>query len=240
MKKTFIIGIYSIFSILYLTSCSKSDELVNPQSDIVGYVKLYDVSGNPLDDNSGISVIADVNGKITSVNSDKAGKFVFSNLETGTYNFTYSGSNSPTVKKYGVTHTGIGTNFIGGINISNKPDFKINSYQVRIPYSGAYNLLGTYSKSETRSVIVFFSRSSNVSKDNFISTQTISLANGQFTNSNWSNSNLTNRGFLIGETIYSIAYPTTTYSNTYIELETGKTIYPALGEPSTVQSFTLQ
>ncbi|MET3125877.1 hypothetical protein ABID42_000979 [Arcicella rosea] len=237
MKKPFIITLFSIF---YLFSCSKNADYVNPQSDIIGYVKLYDASGIPLEDNSGVSIIAEQNGKTLSTNSDKAGKFTFSKLETGTYNFTYSGVNIPTTKKYGVVHTGIGTNFIGSLNISNNPDFKINSFEAKVAFTGAYNLLGTYSKSESRTAIVFFSKSSNVSKENNIHSQAVSLTNGQFSTSNWASSNLTSRGFVLGETIYAIAYPTALYTNAYIDSETGKLIYPALGEPSGVKSFVLQ
>jgi hypothetical protein len=224
---------------LLLISCTKSD--TTNQSDLVGYVKLHDMSGNPMDNNGGISINAEINGKDLSINSDKTGKFVFSNLETGTYNLTYSGVNLPTIKKYGVTHTGIGSNFIGSLNISPKAEFKITIFQVTGTTTGSYKFSGNYSVNEPRNIIVFFGKSSNVSKDNFLHTMTISGVNGQLPNTiNYSNSNLTAKGFVLGETIYAIGYPSTAFPNSYIELETGKLVYPALGEPSNFHSFTIQ
>lgn len=233
MKKNLILFLLAILS----AACNKNDS--TPQSDIVGYVKLYDVVGTPLDDNSGILISAEIDGNILSTNSDKAGKFTFGGLETGTYNITYSGTNFPTIKKYGIAHTGIGNNFIGSINISTKPDFKMGTFQVTS--AGGYKFSGTYTKNETRNITVFFGKTSTVNKDNAIYSQTITGNAGQLPNTlNYSNSNLTNRGFNIGETIYAIAYPSTSYTNTFVELETGKLIFPALGEPSNFHSFVLQ
>lgn len=224
--------------LMLLTSCVKQQEI--PKSDIIGFVKLHDVIGAPLDDFSGITITAESNGKSISVTSDKLGKFILPSMEVGTYNLTYSSPVFPTVKKYSVMHNGLGNNFIGSLSLSAKPDFVITNFQVTTGTSTSYNnLSGNCSKNEVRNFIAFYSKNTNV-KDNFTAILNYQTSAGGKLSVSSYNSTLYSRGFAVGETVYVALYPSTAFPNTYTDFETGKLIYPALGQGTSVQSFILQ
>jgi hypothetical protein len=236
MYKNFIIIIAASFLV---TSCSKKENNSVVTNTYTRKVVLYEADGTVASNQAGVNVTIEKNGVTKTTTTNNTGDYTFPNLEIGQYNVTYSGTNVSTVKAK-FDNTTVPSN-IPNFSISKVPDFTIASFTPSVTQAGYYNFLGSSNVAAKRYITVFCSKNNNVSKDNNIYEFTFaSNSSGAFPTPDYGNNNLTNKGFLVGETIYVIAYPSALYVNKYIDPVTNALVYPALGTPSAVKSFVLQ
>jgi hypothetical protein len=233
----------SIFS-----SCTKDNNSNDGilSGDLIGYVKLYEVDGTALANNSGVTVA--VEGRNISATTDSTGRYVFTGLRTGTYNLTFTKSGYGTGKEIGYQFVGGGKVFHETSSISKIPSFKITKLTASTNYSERISFTVTLSGTlpSKGAVAIFVGTTPSVSSDpaNYIDYAIINLYSSTSTSANTSiyTSNLASYGISKGQTVYITAYsaPYNYYAGSYTDLATGRSIFPALDfTPSNVVSVVV-
>ena len=214
---------------------------------LAGYVTTLDQYGYKLNNSqAGVKVqISDSTMDSTLTNS--AGYYSIANIKTGVYStLTYSAPGFASVVANDYSFLGGGT-ILRNQSLSAIPSFSL--FNVSAVDTTIGNDLGVQVRgidtinSSPRSFIVFGSANSTVSS---------APANYTYVNNNggikaeaagWTlflyAQDLHDSGLPSGSVVYFIAYPISTGSPTYIDPSTGKTVYTALGTPSSVLTVTI-
>lgn len=246
-----ILGIAVFGSILaVVTACSKpKDGAMGPegaqgpsgpllQGNLQGFVQLFDQYGTRLYtklDSANVSIDGTTNSSITDVN----GKYSFSNLNTGTYNFSINGRTSfASSKLQGIEVTGNGT-IDRDVKLSQIPNWTLNAITaIDTTIAGVHSLkvkitLPT-ADIKARELSLFVSASSGVTSANYTWNYSIAVPANATTVSKVVAANsvfLNGDNLPSGSTIYLAAYPASvgyTSNSTYIDYNTGKAVYNAL------------
>lgn len=239
----------SLLFVLILSSCGKDGidgingingkdgkDGVNAQSltgEAIGFVNLYEIEGTLIKDRSGVTI--SVEGNTNSTTSDSNGRFVLSNLKTGTYNLVFSKQGFGTGKYIGFQFVaGGGGQTLTSAILSKIPSFNVTGLTAKIT-SGIITLTGSLSgtlPTGSKYVMIFAGTTSNVSSTpaNYLYYQQISIEGTSTTLSTTLYTTL----FSKGQTIYVNAYasPINYYAGWYIDLITGRYNWPSLGTTS--------
>lgn len=234
MKKTTFILITS--SVLF-SFCKKQEGPQGPQGSagpslsgtLVGYVDVYDSYGALQKSDS---VTINVTGKSISAPTDTMGKFVISNLTTGTYELVISKPTYQDTKIPSLNFVGGGTQYLTNrIGITQTPAFTLSNLSFSNIFGTiSYTVTASTSDSKARKAIIFLSKNSNVSNNpsSYASTIIANIGAGS-TNAigTISSSNMTQWGFNSGDVIYAIAYPISNANNAsiYFDTNSGKIAY---------------
>jgi hypothetical protein len=210
-----------------IVSCKKEYPTQVQTGNMIGFVTLYDENGILIQDKSGVSI--SVSGsKSYNVITSANGKFEIDNVPSGTYNLIFTKDSFGTTKR-------IGTGFVGGSNpvyisqILSKPTSTIvklislsvdTNKLVHVTFQLNYN-------GSTGNVRFYFGTSDSVSYTNYDYT----VLDGFSGNKISGNRTITlsnTPSFPSGTQVYFIAYGSPSYSSSYTDIVTGKTIYPSL------------
>lgn len=248
-----------VFLSVTLYSCTK-DNIFLPDlnGNLVGYVYTLNEFRQPYSDHSGVTITALGKDKVYTVSSDKMGRFEFVNLPTGTYELHFEKSGFGTLKQFGVKHLGGQPTVIG-------LPFEQNSYGsafllIEKPTTGIMNLnisndslncTFSITKPEPAQIIlkIYFSRAGNFSSESASWSQVVYVQNKGILYSG--KISIDEYGFDPGEKIYFMArlYPYSpsavvldnsiklTGVDNYYDYDTNKTVYPSLGEESSIYYF---
>lgn len=203
---------------------------------ITGFVRLLDQYGNSIYTNlSGASVTIDGTSFTTTTNVD--GKFIFANVPAGTYSITVTKTGYGTEKLPWVSFNG-GANsaYVGSIKLSKIPDFNVVSLSASASGSGVV-ISGTVNGTTTykRTVGIFIGNSASVSSatTNYIAFDNDAIAAGSNIFSATINAQqLTNMGFVSGNTIYVAVYSINAdngNASTITDITNGRKQYTAIG-----------
>lgn len=238
--------------ILIISSCSKTGPqgatgLAGPLATgtLTGYVNTFDQYGFRLNTaQSGVTVhISDSTADSTLTNA--SGQYTFANLKTGIYNLTYAAPGFAPIAANDYSFLGGGTIYRNQ-SLSKYPTFSVfnvTSIDTTIATDLGVLIRGNDTADlAARSVIVFGSTSSGVSSApaNYTYVNTGTIKAGLTSWNLFINSqDLHDSGLPSGSTVYFVVYPYSTGAPTYVDQATGKTVYGAVGTPSTVFSVVI-
>ena len=249
-SRRFAIGLVAT---LALGSCKKEETgPTGPQGpagpsltgNLQGFVSLYDQYGSPI--LSGLSGIHDsIDGSSNVAITDSTGKYSFSNLSTGTYNFT-------------IADAGFGSNkvqylqLVGGgilnrdVHLSKIPGFNVTTLTAGFgPVTDTLTATVT-ADTRARTFIVFVGSTSSTSAApaTYLDFYTKQVPANQTTFKILVQpSDLYNLGLTAGTTAYFAAYgAAANYNNssTYEDLNTGRTVFNAISTTPATASAVVQ
>lgn len=235
MKNSINLKIVTIFlfAICILVSCKKEIVYQLPTGELIGYVVLRDEEGVELLDHSGVEVVIEGSSPQKSAISDKNGKYVIENLQTGTYNILYSkpgfgshkdisymfvGGNQPSMVRWQVIYR------LSAMKIENLRLQKSENLQ---PYV-ELRVTADISNESTKNcpyLRCFVSNSAEISYLNYISSFIITHNNDDILDF------LLQVGtdmFPIGSELYMIIYPSPDFFNGYNDIDTDVYIYTGI------------
>lgn len=224
---------FGLILLIGLTSCSK-DENPTPDSitkaNIIGSVNLYDEGVTEID-NSNMTVSID--GNPFSALTDAGGDFTLNNVPFGTYTLIYEKSGFGTFKKFDIEHTNTGSSTIITVNSSLGESSTTTVTDLTVSVNGNDVLVSITTDpagniGNKRYIRYFLSTNSNVSNENymFYSSGLISQINPYVIT--LSQSDLTNAGFLSGQTVHVKVYGDSFWSNEYDDPDLGRKVFPNL------------
>jgi hypothetical protein len=211
--------------------------------NLSGHISCYDQYGVPVLINLSKIGMTDSLNATHVIHPDSTGAYTFAGLTTGNYTFYIHANGYGSTEVENLQFVGGGTT-IHDVKISQIPNFNILTFYDSIAPATdtAIYLKGTIpSDVQSRTVVVFVGNS-NVSSlpQNYLS---YFYYNTSTTGTTFSikipQTTLNNLGFTSGSTVYFIAYGAAsnfTSSSEYEDLATGRTVFTALGTPSSVVS----
>ncbi len=237
--KLFLPGL--IISLMF-TACKKDDNGSLPKGDLIGYTYLYDVNGIRNTDNSLINVQYEGSFGSFPSHPGKDGKWICSNIPSGNYSLVISMPNYGTMKYEDRSFVGGGQFFFGSTSLYEIPSYTLTGLTdtttpgeiyVRSSFSGT---LPQYNGGRSR---YFISPNSNVSSDptNYVFTVSVthSLTAPVTNQVGISSFQLKSYGINTGDTIYIVGYGENYTSSSYVDVNTGRNVYPNLNPaPSNV------
>jgi len=225
------------------TGCKGPEGPAGPAltGDIIGYVVMIDNNDNYLQDNSSVTV--SIEGTNISASTASDGRFILSGVSTGTYTIAFSKTGFGTMKIVGYSYAGGGQAFLDHTYLSQIPAYTItgltssvNSGYIVVSgkYSGALPV-GTYTQYK-----LFISTAPTVSSNpqnyNFCDTP---YSSSDSFSTTINSSDFKSNKIQTGQKVYIVAYTDNSYS-TYIDIATGKYVYPSLNPtPSNVVSVVV-
>lgn len=246
IKYTTNLKIITLFlSTVFIYSCGK--EIVNelPSGQLIGYVKLDKINSTD-NDYSGVKVKLEGSSPAIEVTTDASGKYIIDDLKTGTYNFIYNKEGYGTFKRYG-------ENFIGGdkpgvinkVTLSEFSNITLDSISLSDVYNFGeliilVNIYLSKAYSDLLAVRYYTSNSPDVTFSNYKETNYYFFYNSGTKQSLYI-SDIDTKKYPAGSKIYLIVYPVIDYYISYIDLNTGLNIYPAVNpdNASNVLSVTI-
>ncbi len=232
---------FALFAILLLIAFMPGcDSLKGPEGpsgpvltgDIVGYAYLFDLTGARATDQSGITVT--VEGTDISAVTGVDGRWVLSNLTTGTYTLAFSKPGYGTAKSPAYQFVGGGQAWYGTKNIYQTPPYPPEGFGITAVAGDitVYGTLGGPLPNSNRGVRFFFGDSISVSSApaSYRYTCSLSIPSTSTTYSiTVSGSTLRSYGFSSGLRVLVVAYGENAYGSFgYLDLSTGKQCYPNL------------
>ena len=213
--------------------------------DLIGYTILTDLYGSQVPDRSGVTVTAE--GTTISAVSDSTGRWVLTNLPTGTYTIAYSKTGYGTRKGMGYQFVGGGQTSYGTTFLYQIPGFTVTGLSAAPSGDNVFlslTLTGVLPTATNKYVQVFIGTSAGVSSDPANYRSTFSLAIGSasttFSGDIPSQSYFHAYGFSAGQTAYVVAYAMGYGSGSYLDLETGRYWYSSLNPiPSNVDTVAV-
>ena len=246
MKRIRVLYYLVIISLLSLTSCKNGDPGPTGPTltgDVIGYCYIYDVLGTNVVNHSGVLVTAEGSNK--SAITDSSGRFFITGLSTGTYNIAYSKSGYGTRKTISYQFVGNGQAYLGPVGISQLPVFSITNLRA-VKSADTIKISGTLTGSlpiGNRWIRLFFGKSSGVSfnPSDYLYNIPVGAGNASTTfSTNMSAQSFYGFGSAAGQTVYIIAYSESYVIDSYIDILTGKFIFPNLNKtPSNIVSVVV-
>lgn len=234
-------------SVMLLLSCKKEIEYEGLKGDLKGSVYLYD-NEQSITNYSNVTVTAEGSSPLVKAVTNDKGEFTLQGLETGIYDIVFS-------KEGFATYKIISLQFIGGDTITagynptlyKLPDFSITElkadtfrYIPSYPYFYVNITASVSNKSDYCYLRFYLSDNPKVSYSDYQFTDILMARNGQLLNQLSTDILKTINKYPAGKKMYLIVYPDIAYSNSYLDIITGKQIYginPDRG--SAVVSFTI-
>lgn len=238
--------LFLLTCLLFAYGCKGSDGAAGPtgpslSGSLVGFAYLYDVNGIRATDNSGITV--SIEGQTATATTNSAGKWVLPNLQTGIYTLVFSKAGYGTQKTIEFQFTGGGEEYVGIKSVCKLPNFFATGLSATVS-SLSISLNGTLSGAESigfHTTHFFVAMNSNVSSNpaNYLYSLTLTTNSLSFSSS-IAVPSLNSVGITSGQTIYIVAYGETSPSSSYVDLATGRLVYPNVSSlPSNVVSVVV-
>ncbi len=233
---------------VFLTSCQGEDGPVGPAgtvqaNSIIGFIRAYDEFGASLDQNGSTVTVDGITPAIQAV-TDNAGRFELPGVPVGTYNLTVSRAGLATTRRIGVPHTG-GTQptNLNPIFQSAVSSSVITNLTISPPTQGNYFARGSFDftnpsiRNDYR-ILMVASATLPVTQQNAVPVGGVYATNMGSNNFNLYIDNITDRGFVSGQTVYIAAVGVPIYDFPYTDPVSGFDIYPgrgALSNPTTLR-----
>ncbi len=247
------IALFACLLIAFLPGC---DSLKGPEGpahpvltgDVIGFAYLRDTSLVPLADNSGITVSAE--GANVSAVTDSAGRWVLSNLATGTYTLEFSKPGYGTMKMPAYRFVGGGQAWVGTMYLFRKAGYGVSGLGAYVS-AGSIFISGSLTgplPTGTKLVRLFAGPTAAVSSDpgTYLYSSAFTVTGSTFSGLMFSSSVLISSGFSYGQPAYLIAYGDNllAYSfggfESYLDMSTNRRWFPYLSPvPSNVVSVVL-
>jgi hypothetical protein len=230
MKK--IVELVIIISIIVIASCKDDD--VEPdygtKAKLSGSVELFDEGNTKLSSDSMIVSILGSNPLILDT-TDINGNFAFKDVKYGTYSISYSKNGYGTFTLNHVYHQKGDTEIenisqLGQFSTTKVTLLTSNVSGSSITISATTNPIGNTSK--PRYIRFFFYTSDDVSNIHFSAYSNVVTAANSPYNYRVNLHKLIDQGFKSGDIIWVKAYGDALHSNDYIDLISGKHIFPNL------------
>ena len=242
---------YLYLIVLLIAACNKSDFIPTRggngggvQSKIIGNVVLYDDLTNKIPSYDSMTVRID--GTTFSSITDSSGKYSFKDVPLGTYTVVYEKAGYGTYKldtftlaeNLTDTPTIIAAKTLGQLStttvIDMFPSIEGDFVKLVATIDPAGN--GT----DARGVRFFYGNDSLVTNQNFYAYSGVYGAKSPNVSEKIDKTDFYNMGFNSGDTIYVKAYGDAFFSNDYIDVASGKRIFPNLNPNTTsFKSFVL-
>jgi hypothetical protein len=245
MKLHNIYLIFTITVVLFIAGCKGTTGPAGPSinGSVSGFVTLVQTNGTTLANPSGATVA--IQGTSLSTTTDSIGKWTISGLTTGTYTVNYSMSGYGSSELADFQFTGGDTDFLAKVTLAQPPNFTVALDTVKsVPDSNSLFVFFTTSvpqkMGDTR-VLVAVGTSPDVSASNpndYLYSVIYTSTNASLSEHIYE-SDLEYAGFTSGMTVYVVAYPlaygdaANEYSS-YVDHNTGRTVYTSLGATSQV------
>ncbi len=230
----------AVMSLLLFELSPGCDSLKGPEGpagqvltgDLVGFAYMINEVGRQATDNSGVTVTAE--GTNISAVTSPDGRWVLSNLTTGTYNIALAKTGYGTTKIVGFQFVGGGQAFFGTVLIGQIPGYSVGALAATVS-SGNVNLNGSLTgtlPAAARGVRFFAGTSASVSSDPstylWTALQLVPSTTASFSYS-IPGYVLALKGMSGGQTAYIIAYAENPSSvGAYPDLSTGRIWFPNL------------
>ena len=236
-------------TLVLFAACNKSDYIPvhgggsNGKEKIIGTVYLFDDLANAA---PAYDMTVSIDGTAFTTSTDSSGKYSFKDVPAGTYNLTYSKTGYGTYRLdtfhlvYNANDTPavVPVKALSTVSTTTVTDLfiSVESDTIKI----IPTIIPAGNDTAARGVRFFYSTDESVTGSNFLSyskqfrlktgTEAIKVAKTDFYDS----------GFSPGATVYVRVYGDAIFSNDYIDLATGKRIFPNLN-PTTIaaKSFVL-
>lgn len=224
---------FSFLLILFI-ACKGDRGPTGPQGtlltgNLIGYVFLYDETGQRLVDRSGVTVSIDALSR--SATSDVSGRWTITNLNTGTYTVAFRKSGFSTFKIPSLQFVGGGDVYTSEYAITALPSFSVTNIAASVSSTEKLiNVTGIVSsgRSPQRTILLLYGDSPQVRSDPpsylFVSyAQTIGDST-VFAAPLYAG-NLNQAGVASGATVYIRAYAASNYWLGYTDPSSGKIVY---------------
>jgi hypothetical protein len=243
------IKIFSILLpvLLFLNACEKDVEYKGLTGQLIGYVRLYDKSDNPIRDYSGIKVSAEGSHPQIEALTDKNGQFILDDLKSGTYNIVYD-------KEGYCQHKIASVQFVGGnrptgiypVSLYKESDVEIDSVSVEsywwyhsYKYLVSAKLTGITEEDNYTHLVYYLNNNPDVSSENYMDVgfEYVSSSSNDIRFEN----QVDTLKYPVGSEVYMVMYHAKDRYNYYIDMKTGLEIYTSINKdkPSDVVSFTV-
>jgi len=229
-----------------ITGCNDSPQTLALSGDIVGYSTLYDLNENPIANDTGITV--SVEGENHTTTTDSMGQWDLAGLTTGIYNIDISKPGFGMRKILDFQFVGGGQANAGTVPLFQIPTYSVTKLSDTILLENNLVLSGTFSNPTPTNLVtafayVFFDTVSSVSSDpkNYL------YALGPFSSpsdttfsQNLPLSYLQKSGFQSGQTVYMVAYASSSNPVGYTDFASGNQVLTGLNPAaSNVVSFIM-
>ena len=250
-------GVWAICLAFGFMGCSNEQTfLPDLEGNMVGYVLTCDEFADPLDDHGGVLVSTFGAAHIAQIHTDARGRFEFRNLPAGTYDLFFEKSGFGNMKQIGIQHLGGKPTILGlSFNGSNQGSFRL--YQLPTTQitqlslendtlSGEFDFAGDQPNNLT--LMMFLSDESDfvTGEAKKIVTRYMAMTNGVYQG----RMRAGDLPFQPGEIVYyraavvvgdGIFFSSNNIAfiepDTYINYNTGRIIYPNLGNESDQFSY---
>jgi len=235
MKNLLFVTRYSIAfafmnaTVSIITGCNDSPQTLALSGDIIGSSVLYDIDGNQIANDTGITVSVEGENHTTTTNS--LGQWDLVGLTTGTYNIDISKPGYGTRKILDFQFVGGGQADAGNVGLYQIPTYSVTKLS-DTTINGNVILNGTLSSPLPTNLMVayitvFFDTTSSVSLDpkNYLTWSNINTIDTMFSEGVAS---LEKFGFNSGQTAYAIAYTSNISPMGYTDFATGNQVFTGL------------
>ena len=223
-----------------LINC-KSDDPEPSVANVIGSVTLYDDGVNLLSPEGMTVTVENTDPKLTAVTGTN-GSFTIENVPLGSVNLSYQKQDYGTFKVFNIPHETSGTGTILTIDptLGKQSTTAINVVTSELDGSNVRLTVQTdppANSSSFRFIRIFLSNASNVSSENYSAVlETRQIGSTQVT---LTSSELSDLGFISGQTVFIAIYGESFYSNDYEDPSVGRRIFPNLNVTSTSTSFIM-
>ena len=213
----------------------------NLVGNIVGFVNSVDESGVQLS-KAGVLVTVDGSTPAITATSDADGRFTLNNVRNGTYNLTFTRVGYSTFRRLGVGHVGGDqATFLGTATLSQVSSQTVSSFTNGAPSPTAVNVnLTVNSPTPTTNFRVAFFASTlpnpTPATGTFVTSFTLGTGGGPInsysTTLGINRASFNNVGFASGTTVYLAAFGSTSFFASYVDLATGRVVFPTFNTTS--------
>ena len=213
----------------------------NLAGNITGFVNSVDESGQQLT-KAGVLVTVDGSTPAITATSDADGRFTLNNVRNGTYNLTFTRAGYSTFRRIGVGHVGGDqATFLGTITLSQVSSQTISSLTSGTFSTTSVNVNLTINSPTPTTLFraaFFASTSPNPTSATGTLITSVSFGTGGGPVTSYQTMfginrfSFNNAGFASGTTVYLAAFGSTSFFASYIDLVTGRVIFPTFNTTS--------
>ncbi|WP_154857229.1 carboxypeptidase-like regulatory domain-containing protein [Cyclobacterium xiamenense] len=230
MKFKFLLGVLIAFLVVSCGNDTDPDDGPATAADIVGSVNLYDEGTNSLD-NAGMQVSVEGTSPLITATTDANGRFVLADVPFGTHTLVYEKAGYGTFKKYEVVHenTGPVTAISETPSLGQRSTTEITALAVQLQAGEVTLQITTEPAGNTanrRYVRYFLGTESSLEVEDYQAFSPVFVAQINPFELTLSQSDLLDAGFASGQTVYVRAYGDSFWSNTYLDPDQDRTVFP--------------
>jgi len=244
VKRLYIASAFVAGMVALITGCNDSPQTLVLSGDIVGYSTLCDLNGNPIPNDTGITV--SVEGKNLTATTNSLGQWDLAGLTTGIYNIDISKSGYGSRKILDFQFVGGGQADAGNVGLYQIPSYSVTKLSDTVENTIVY-ISGIFSGPLPTdlmfaSLYLFLDTVPSVSSDpkKYLASTSITNAADTSFSAGINPTYLQKSGFSGGQTIYMVAYASSANPVGYTDFETGNQVFTGLNPTaSNVVSFKM-